>query len=98
MHESVGEGEDRHLVLERCSETAMYVELHLKHIFLVYLLVLVFYAFSKAICIAFYMEPPSGAAVPYPSGRERQPCPPPQIKKIKKNICRNMLNLVMALF
>ncbi len=24
VHESVGEGEDRHLVLQRCPETAMY--------------------------------------------------------------------------
>lgn len=33
-HESVGEGEERHLVLERCPETSMYVETTITHIFL----------------------------------------------------------------
>jgi hypothetical protein len=28
MHESVGEGEARHLVLERCAITARYIVLH----------------------------------------------------------------------
>lgn len=26
VHESVGEGDDRHLILERCPETSMYVK------------------------------------------------------------------------
>lgn len=34
-HESVGEGEERHLILERCPETSMYVKklLTITHIF-----------------------------------------------------------------
>lgn len=33
-HESVGEGEDRHLVLERCPETSMYVKTTITPIFI----------------------------------------------------------------
>lgn len=57
MHESVGEGEDRHLVLERCPETAMYVYYTLKYNFIVPVS-------SGMICIGldFCMEPHQGGA------------------------------------